>query len=554
VVKRSKVDVDLGGALMAAAQSYPYLLDFILEQIQNSIDAGARMVHLVINLQRRTLQVSDNGQGVSLARFEKALQQVFLTMKKDGDLGRFGRGLLSPLGKCKRFTFTSCEHREGVYREWEFVTDDVSKMKHGDGIPFTVRDNLHFSASRRTSYKPSAGQHVFVPWRTRVYVHGITTDRQLSRLDLPSLKAGILERYGLVMAKRGVTVKVEFITAGGVPSLEEIKAKGFEGEPLPRMTYRQDDCGEVEFNLFIARKDLRRGERRGKILFGETKDSFRFNTATFWHSVDGLLDPEVATALRSGIFEGEIVGQNLELDPGRKKFKPGDALAGFCLSFEQWFKDVGAKYMEEVTTDTEELRRQQNGLTALQVIEGLLKLMGLDELKDAFRRGTIGVGHAEIRPVGKQGLTSLAIQGTSSKVQEGTGHEHQEPEFERPGHHPSTVAGPRGQERRVVKSSSTGIQFCYNTQGMDPYTFDHLTGVLTFNVSHRYWAECDISDARQTEYQEIVATLALAEFLLCEGQDISSLHRSMVEVLGFLVTRVVHGDRLRLHAKQRVKK
>ena len=54
------------------------------------------------------IAIRDDGDGVGQEEFDEALQQVCHSQKTHGKLGRFGIGLISPLDKCERSTFTSC--------------------------------------------------------------------------------------------------------------------------------------------------------------------------------------------------------------------------------------------------------------------------------------------------------------------------------------------------------------------------------------------------------------------------------------------------------------
>ena len=83
---------------MHVAKSYPYLLDVILETIQNAIDSGATRIAIAVDQKKRSVDIVDNGVGATKSKFEEALQSVCQTMKMRDKLGQFGIGLISPLG------------------------------------------------------------------------------------------------------------------------------------------------------------------------------------------------------------------------------------------------------------------------------------------------------------------------------------------------------------------------------------------------------------------------------------------------------------------------
>src|SRR3989344_3717360 len=107
----TQIKFNQGRALLHLAGMYPTLLEVILELVQNALDkdVNATRIWIAINYQTRYLSVRDNGAGSSINRFNLALASVAEPGRKgEGSLGQFGIGLISPLGKCNRFTFISC--------------------------------------------------------------------------------------------------------------------------------------------------------------------------------------------------------------------------------------------------------------------------------------------------------------------------------------------------------------------------------------------------------------------------------------------------------------
>lgn len=558
VAKETKLGVHLGGALLAAAQCYPYLLDFILEIVQNGLDANAKKISVKLNLYKRTLEVMDNGEGVTQAKFEQALGQIFQTMKSEGKLGRFGRGLISPLDKCSQFTFASCARTNGdkAYVEWKFVSAEVKKMVMGEGIPMTPLKWYTYAPGRETSKKKSARGNtpIYVDWRTRVRVQGITKDRELTRLTPNQLNDSILERFGTVMYKRGVVVEIEYTDENNAHKTYSVEASGFEGQPLEEVAY-QVDGGRVTayFQLFIAPKQGKNKVRKGKVKFGERHDDFRFATPAFWNQVkgSGLLD-EAIDALKSGIFEGEITATHVRLHPDRKRFQDNDDFIALCMCIETWWDEVGSQIMAEIQSNSKESRYQRCGMVAISVIEGILEEMGLKNLIENFGIGTTGRGHAELPPEATQDSPSMSAPKLKAT---GKDSGNKPKERVRPdeiqGHTPVTVQGPRGQRRNLVKGSSSGLQFAYDymPRSSDAYTFDRDTGILTFNCSHKLWFECEENDAWLIRYQESVATLALTELTLPTDHEI--VMRTFIgDFLAMQVAQITQGEKLRRKARK----
>ena len=112
----SALDVHLGNVLMhIASDTYTTLPRTVLEGVQNALDADADTIHIIVDMRGRQIIIRDNGNGVTVKMFDDALLQICNSQKSDDKLGRFGRGLISPLNKCKLFRFTSV--RNGTRRE-----------------------------------------------------------------------------------------------------------------------------------------------------------------------------------------------------------------------------------------------------------------------------------------------------------------------------------------------------------------------------------------------------------------------------------------------------
>ena len=141
---RSHVTFNQGRALCKIAGEYPTLYESIMEAVQNAIDANATEINIVLNRKSQHLAIRDNGDGVTMQEFEVALSKVCESVKERGKLGQFGIGLISPLGKCKYFTFISSPSRartEG-YVEWKFVTDDIRAQALNVTVPHRQRVDL----------------------------------------------------------------------------------------------------------------------------------------------------------------------------------------------------------------------------------------------------------------------------------------------------------------------------------------------------------------------------------------------------------------------------
>ncbi len=89
--------VDLQNLILAMLRQYKNKHVLIRETIQNAIDAGAK--HVKITLSRDTIQVEDDGSGMSLREIDRYWNVIARTSKRDqsGAIGEFGLGRLTLL-------------------------------------------------------------------------------------------------------------------------------------------------------------------------------------------------------------------------------------------------------------------------------------------------------------------------------------------------------------------------------------------------------------------------------------------------------------------------
>lgn len=532
---RSRIALAMGEALCRIANTYPTIPEVILEQVQNAIDANARKISVTLNQKDRNIAIRDDGDGVTRATLDEALQLVCAPHRKEkGKLGRFSIGLISALGKCERFVFTSC-HRSVTtdYHEWTFVTDDIRRQSDRVDVPHRTRENLCF--------KPKGGPAKQglspVNWRTEVKIESYSTDRMISRIDsIESLRDAILEKFSTAMRKRDVRLFLKFKNVDGTEKrLEDIRAAQFTGKPLPVITIDNEDSGRVTFRLYLAQKTSK--GLKGTVVVGESDDDYRFDFKLFADCQ--LMSDEVVKGLRSGIFEGEIVAEKVALHASRRSFEKNDALVGMCEAVEAWFTLHGARHLEEVKDTTRDERWQTLGLESLREIEALLLLDKFKELHNvlgSFKKGNVIADHVTGTKVimpepaiptnhtdpGREPANDHDGEGSSTPSQ--------------PEDSPFTVAGPRGKPRAVVKHNNLGLQFSYvPMDGSDRlWELDVEEGVLRFNVNHEIWVACDVSDRKVRQLQEMVTINALTTYSMPqEWQEVTRM--SLDEALRPLV-------------------
>ena len=518
---KSRIQFHQGEALIRTAGTYGLLFEVVMEAVQNGLDANATTITVIINKRKRTITVQDDGAGVTPAEFEAGLCSVCSSKKGEGKIGRFGIGLISPLGKCAEFTFTS--HRKNSrdqYIQWTFETESVRQQDTDLTIPNQILKNVMFGKPEK-----STRDVTLVDWSTQVLINGYTKDRHISNITSAEAVAnGIVDRYGVIMRKLKAKVTVHIIDEDGKEDVKVAIPKLYSGKKLPEITL-DTDGGKAVFRIYLTRKTDK--GMKGKVSVGEMDDVFRFSFKEFARAVSSFISREVIDDLTSGVFEGEILTGGAKLHEDRKRFVENEALVGFCVAIEEWHTKHGKKHLSDVREMRTEERYQNLGLRSLQNLEDIFKsspfarLFG--EVLESFKRGTVGSGHLEpddASVVGIQGDRSLSVRAGKSGGGNGSNSsgstEKSEPEKDKPAHHPLSVIGPRGQQRTIVKNDSMGLQFAhYVMEGSDKlWELNTRQGILAFNVRHPTWVECESNDILLMQLQEVVALQALVHHTL----------------------------------------
>ena len=500
-----------GQALLNVARTYEKLQQVILEYIQNAIDVDGTEIFVSVNFKNRSITITDNGEGVSVEGFEEALSSVGVSLKTS-KMGRYGFGLVSALGKCESFTFTSCpKTSSSLYRTWVFNTAQIADQKEEVIIPNESCPNLFFTRMDR----PITGKES-VNWRTRVKIEKFIHDNVLSRISIDELADKILERFSVPMKKLGTVVYLKIVDKEGVKTSLPVRALAFTGKRIPQVAYIGESSGETSFELFLTKK--RKG-KDGKISLGIKGDPFRIGFCDFaeYHNIFG---DETIEILSSGIFEGYILSEKCKLDPSRRGFRVDDAFMDFCGHIEKWVSEQGSAFYEETVDEKKTQKYQMLGSKAMRNVEMLLKKPEFKDLMDiilGFKKGTIGEHHAEMvkTEMGEQDEKSIRVKKENKESGKGGGTKNREfktPENPKEEDHPFSVVGTQGRKRIVVKGHSTGLQFRYDQIPGSPslWELNAVSGVLTFNVRHDDWQFAEKAGSRvMVRFQEHVAIAAL---------------------------------------------
>lgn len=509
--KLSSLSMHQGEVLCRLANTYPTLMLTIIENIQNAIDVAADRIMICIDMQARSVVVVDNGTGVTIDRFEQALNSVGKGVKAKGSLGRFGLGLISPLNKCTKFTFISAPTGRRRANRWTFEAKAIKVQHHTVNIP---QDALPTLPALGRKFRQYAVDEFAQEWRTMVNMAGVTKDRVTSLVDLDELEHQVRSKLGQAMRQNKVCVRVVLIDENGKTEERDMRPAEYTGEPLGVVAYDAPEAGRVEFELYRATKF--RGKRSGEVVVMELDGNYPISMKEFANQARAgkITSAEVLRVLESGYFEGVIRCENIVLHPERTKFEYTDALKYLYLVIDQWYEECGQAHFQAEQEASRETRWKEIGVLSMDTVREKLAQPEYARLWDGLMSivefGRLGEGHvdpASGKPDGMDDVESTRTgQGgvgvprdprkKGSSGSSGSGTKDKQPD--RPGDKPFGVRGLGGQKRQLVKGDSKGLWIGFEQMpgNSNLWEFDRRLGVLIFNTRHPSWVRVDETNGK----------------------------------------------------------
>lgn len=487
--ERQPIGFFAGKVLLQLAGIYPSLFKVVLELVQNSLDAKAKKIKLLVDFSGRRIVITDDGKGVTDKKINDAFMSIGCSVKGETDLGEFGIGLFAGMGKCLKMIMTSrggSGDRE--YLRWTFDFVTLEKQKVFNGVPLTYpKIRWAKGANRRES------GYEYVDWSTKIELVQFTTDRMIAKIDINSLAEAILGNFQHKMRLNEASIDIEIINETGRAQTRTLKADEYRGEPLDKYCVKADVAGQVVFDLYKTKPGIKGYE--GKISLGVKGDVFRLTSKSFLASVRRLLSKEVVDALASGVFEGDIIAEKISLNANRVAFNHNDALVDFCLVIEEWYKQIGKTIVETANEEARDNRHQNMLLKALRAISPAIEKV-LPGIYDGFRFGHIGDGHVDRKGAGetKRGKSVDGGGGrpkTDKPNPDDPTRDRKPPTNERPDHKPVIALGPEGKKRKMVSTGSKGFQLGCASLPSGIFELDIETGTIIINNAHPWFAFCD---------------------------------------------------------------
>lgn len=500
-----------GGALHNMVKEYPNLPAVLKELIQNSIDVdlgGASKIEILIDLDQGTVSYLDNGPGLTADTFEAAVKTFGHSIKRGDKYGRFGIGLASPLSIVEDFRFVTAPSGDR-YRSYHFNRSKLFGVASG-GYPIVEEEVNHlFHGDNRTpGVRPQRSELVW--WRTGVFMSGLTTDKQKRRLDIETLQAEVQSAYGKKLVELDTKITVKVIDAG-VASETSFKAKLYQGKRLPEWTQTRPCVGKVTVRLHLAPIGYV-GPHRIDVGPGNNPSRVEFSRLYLSQGFYACLGDATKAALNSKLFQGELIGENLQLLTNRKGFAQDDAFLDFAIALDEWYQAEGRRYHEDEKRERKANRYQAIGLAVIDRLKSTL--LGPNSpfagILAQAEYGSIGKGHAE---VSKKTLTGQELHGKALGGQksgdEGEAGASGGGKKEHTRHHPDVVVGPDGARRQVVRGHSTGFHMNFTDTGERMYWFNRLAACITINNTHPVFASLEKNDTHLERYYAMLIATAL---------------------------------------------
>lgn len=469
------------------ADSYPTIETVIQEAVQNAFDPDvlAQNVSITVNEKGRTVTITDDGKGISQQLFVDRIGTVCTRHRKGPNAtGQFGIGLMASLGKCKRFRFVSCPGPlVDRYTEWVFDSAAILAAREMPPVSQRPRPDLVFG-------KP-------IKWRSMIQLEEVTKDVSISRVDMGSLVRKILTNHRQKMLALNAKVSICIVRMDGTrEERSDIQASRFRGEPLDDFLTAGPNVGQAIFRLFRSPETVGRDKGPG-LLVGVSGDDFRLPFEALAKDVTGLgVDPHAIAALKSGLFEGEILFESLTLLASRRGFAKTDALNDVAVAISRWFKRAGSKLYDEMQQERRSTRNIDRGKASMAAIEKLLQeFPDIDEaIRSAFKVGSVGKGHSRVprtRVVGERKAGSVDGLHRGSSGSGGAQGRSDKPR-ELKDHTPFTVEGLHEPRRILVRDNSLGLCIGFDMlEGEDLFRFEKETGQIIFNALHPVWAAAE---------------------------------------------------------------
>lgn len=524
------IDFTPMSVLQVIARVYETLYDAIMEALQNSIDAGAKRIEVIIDLSAPSITVLDNGKGCDRAEFSQKLAQIGTSFKKmemdqqrgkpgaggKAYLGQLGLGILAFCLKGSIYHFTSAP-KAGKEKPTDPTWEGYTAHNLGN-LQVTQGKQLLAPWQARSEFRQE------VPWwNTCVQVGGLSQERRIfTTSDLKRLEKDVVTKYGQAMHRHGTVINVSFRPrTGDKVHRQEIRYQEYKGVPFKRERIRGEHAGMITFEIY--------GHDRpdGSVTLQMAGSDFRLpwkgklvDTAIEWEMPKGA-----AEALTSGYLDGNIYADNVRITPNRRGIEINDAALELFAAVTNWMEREGVPYVRQAMSteqDDREITTIHNILNEL----ARLHTAGCEPLKDVISMlPAAGISSGHTKPsdseeitgtvVGRSSATSQARPGRGSK----TGVKN--PRGEQISRLHNAVVHPNQGYTRYVTSGQMGITVGLEEMAgsSNPFRYEEERNILFINRRHPNYLKVRDNLEHLREYLSQLLLFAISFTSIPESQQ-----------------------------------
>lgn len=466
-----RVGFHTGKTLARLADHYNRPEDTFLEPLQNSLDAGAKRVKIIINQALREILILDDGEGASLQELTQKFVLMGQSLKTGEKLGRFGIGILAALEGASRFSI-------------------ITKPRSDAGHPF-----IRLSFSRALWEKEELELHperVDSPdfsdeWTTSLKMNEVDPQKLEELGNASIVEEHILGKFGAVIAKRKgtkteVAITISIISrTGKLMEERQVALPEFPGKPQQVVEIKTAK-GPVRLELSVT---LKPEKRPVLLIVFALLGGFSIPLQNIWIFAKEA-GRNIQDVFASGHFHGKITVGFGTIHPNRVTMVMDEDFTHFLGAIETYCEKYGRPLLKK-------LAEERVFAKTAEILQG-----AIDRFEKIFRK------NPELFPEGLRAFVTEHHKSTDTAPKTADPYRRkprETPKQKREGGAETPLTGreeydifhgasgdPEGQKRRVV----SGQQGLTIRPVEDSLTRDwrmRVTndGIIELNVSHPRW-------------------------------------------------------------------
>ena len=478
----------------------------IREFLQNSIDAGANNVFIVIRNSKKSngkwVRVYDDGCGASKEEMIAKLGMIAQSNKSEGKIGQLGIGLMSGIAIGDDQIIVTKAKGEDVFTRFSWNKQEIREQ--AKNVPYHIDEVQEIPLSDNFSRKRLKKNKIKL--RTMVEVRNIDGRLLNSLMDVERLAEDIRNAFNEHLLRVRVCV---YVSSSKNPiEFYEIKRKEFSGRKQPTMAIHTK-YGDVHFRMHTHIRKV--SNPRILVQYGG-------GTAAAFMNLSGMYDAQAEFfSLFSGHFEGTISVDFCNINARRNDFEANDERSEFFLAILEYIEDYADPFLADIKDDKKLDTYERLARDVLKDFEAVLKKDFPDFPKEF--QGLVSKGHKDASSKRKSDVSAkLRSHSSSGKSSPSTStdSERKKDQKERKGMRHHSVLG-SGSKRREIKGQS-GMSILLR----DPIATDEEgqfwrskmndAGYIIINISHDDWVA--VTDKGKSETKTYLTMLIMKELAI----------------------------------------